>query len=202
MLGSAADAGMRPCRADPVRRGQRGTSARWPQTLLPDLLTTASDHPGRIWNEKPRELGRRGLLDSHGRLSSSSTSPNLRTKPASRRVSHHHGRRSFPDRYHSRRVGQRVTGRTVSCSSRTRGRCDGSRGEFGLVSRQHGDGDRLQSLPALPPRRASSCRALVDHVPDHPAQGEEQPAQPRGRGPLITRGKGCWARAGSRRLWP
>jgi hypothetical protein len=81
MLGSAADAGMRPCRADPVRRGQRGTSARWPQTLLPDLLTTASDHPGRIWNEKPRELGRRGLLDSHGRLSSSSTSPNLRTKP-------------------------------------------------------------------------------------------------------------------------
>ena len=105
--------------------------------------------------------------------------------PASRRVSHHHGRRSFPDRYHSRRVGQRVTGRTVSCSSRTRGRCDSSRGEFGLVSRQHGDADRLQSLPALPPRRTSSCRALVDHVPDHPAQGEEQPAQPR-KGPALA----------------
>ena len=72
-----------------------------------------------------------------------------------------------------------MTGRTVSCSSRTRGRCDSSRGEFGLVFRQHGDSDRLQSLPALPPRRATSCRALVDHVPDHPAQGEEQPAQPR-----------------------
>ncbi len=72
-----------------------------------------------------------------------------------------------------------ATGRTVGCSSRTRGRCDSSRGEFGLVSRQHGDGDRLQSLPALPPRRATSCRALADHVPDHPAQGEEQPAQPR-----------------------
>lgn len=53
------------------------------------------------------------------------------------------------------------------------------RGDFGLVSRQRGDGDRLQSLPALPPRRATSCRALVDHVPDHPAQGEQQPAQPR-----------------------
>ena len=106
--------------------------------------------------------------------------------PASRMVSHHHGRRSFPDRYHSRRVGQRVTGRTVSCSSRTRGRCDSSRGEFGLISRQHGDGDRLQSLPALPPRRASSCRALVDHVPDHPAQGEEQPAQPRKAPALAT----------------
>jgi hypothetical protein len=76
-------------------------------------------------------------------------------------------------------VGQRVTGRTVSCSSRTREGCDSSRGEFGLVSRQHGDGDRLQSFPAPPLRRATSCRALVDHVPDHPAQGEEQPAQPR-----------------------
>jgi len=86
----------------------------------------------------------------------------------------------------ARRVGQRVTGRTVSCSSRTRGRCDSSRGEFGLVSRQHGDGDRLQSLPALPPRRASSCRALVDHVPDQPAQGEEQPAQPRKAPALAT----------------
>ena len=80
--------------------------------------------------------------------------------PASRRVSHRHGRRSFLDRYHSRRVGQRVTGWTVSCASTAM-----------VIG--------LQSLPALPPRRATSCRALVDHVPDHPAQWEEQPAQPR-----------------------
>jgi NAD(P)-dependent dehydrogenase (short-subunit alcohol dehydrogenase family) len=44
----------------------------------------------------------------------------------------------------------------------------------------------LQGLPALPSRRATSCRALVGHVPDHPAQGEEQPAQPRKAPALAT----------------
>src|SRR5215469_1627403 len=44
---------------------------------------------------------------------------------------------------------------------------------------------RLESLPALPPRRATSCCALVDQIPDHPAQGEEQPAQPR-KAPVLA----------------
>ena len=48
------------------------------------------------------------------------------------------------------------------------------------------DGDRLQLRPALPPRRATSCRALVEHVPDHPAHREEQPAQPRKAPALAT----------------
>jgi hypothetical protein len=44
----------------------------------------------------------------------------------------------------------------------------------------------LQGIPALPPRRAPSCRALVGHVPDHPAQGEEQAAQAR-KAPALAR---------------
>jgi hypothetical protein len=49
-----------------------------------------------------------------------------------------------------------------------------------------GEGDRLQRLPAPPPRRATPGRALVHQVPDHPAHGEEQPAQPRETPALAT----------------
>ena len=64
--------------------------------------------------------------------------------------------------------------------------CGDDRSDLRSCALNPGDGDWLQSLPALPPRRATSCRALVDHVPDHPAHREEQPAQPRKAPALAT----------------
>jgi len=55
-----------------ARRGQDEEPSKSQQgsAVLTDLLTTALDHRGRMRTEKPREQGRSGRLDSHGRLKS------------------------------------------------------------------------------------------------------------------------------------
>jgi hypothetical protein len=147
----------------PARSPSRACHLRHRQVRRP--VTYAIDMPYRCrWRSRQVPFGVDGVADS------------LRSgqglRPRSQASTHR------PHRYHAQHAGRTHGSSWILrvAESPQRHTLTSAAGKRGL---QRHTSDRLQSFPALPPGRATSCRALVDHVPDHPAHGEEQPAQPR-----------------------